>query len=737
MYENLYAEVKPMPVIFDEKNMIFRLSACDTTYALAVSEGYLCHLHYGSRIGDDDDILYLIGENGTLGAESNLRDKAVVMDRAFFEYPCFNTGDYREHALEITDRHGASACDLKYVSHKISAGKPRLCGLPASFAEDNEAQTLEILCTDPSCGLSVRLIYTVFEESGVIARSAVISNGSDDDITIRRAFSASVDLRGSSYDMITLNGTWGRERSPSRHRLHIGKQSIDSIKGQSSHQHNPFISLCGHNADEEKGGAYGFALMYSGNFTAQAQVDQYGNTRISIGINPLLFSWRLSAGEEFTVPEAVMVYSEEGIGGMSRKFHDFFRRHVMRSTYKYRQRPVLINSWEAYYFDINAEKLIGLAEKAHALGMEMLVMDDGWFGHRDSDNSSLGDWDANTAKLGCTLNELVEGVNASGMKFGIWFEPEMISPDSELYRSHPDWALCIPGREPTMAREQYVLDFSRRDVRDYVYSKMHNILSSADIEYVKWDMNRPLTEVWSAELPPERQGEASHRYMLGVYELMERLVTDFPHILLENCSGGGGRFDGGMLYYSPQIWTSDDTDGFERVRIQQGTSLVYPPSAMGAHVSVCPNHVTGRTVPMNTRANAALAGTFGYELDIDKLTDDEKSQIPMQIELYKKYSHLVVRGDMYRLTDVFSEIPYTAWMFVSKDKTEAVLMYFNGVSRVNTPMPYIRLSGLDPDTVYAVSGRNYSGKTLMSAGLPMKWLWGDFQSDILYIKKAE
>ncbi len=725
-----------MSVLFDEKSMIFRLSSADTTYAIAISEGYLCHLYYGARLDDDDDLSYLIGDNGTLGAEGNLRDKAVVMDKAFFEYPCFNTGDYREHALEITDKNGAHACELKYISHRIYGGKSKLEGLPASLAGEKEADTLEIICGDAASGLEGKLLYTVFEKNGVITRSAVFTNTSDTDISLERAFSASVDINRSDFDMLTLNGSWARECHISRHRLHIGKQSVDSIKGESSHQHNPFFALCDCNADEEKGEAYGFTLMYSGNFTARAEVNQFGTVRASIGINPLMFSWNLSSGESFCVPEAVMVYSDRGLGGMSRKFHDFFRNHVIRSDYKFTQRPVLINSWEAAYFDFDAKRLLGLAQEASKLGIEMLVMDDGWFGHRDSDNSSLGDWYVYEKKLGCTLNELVEGVNSLGMKFGLWIEPEMISPDSDLFRRHPDWALRIPGREMTMAREQYVLDFSRSNVRDYIYSCLHKILSQANIEYVKWDMNRPLTEVWSAELPPNRQGEVYHRYVLGVYEFMERLITDFPDILLGNCSGGGGRFDGGMLYYSPQIWNSDDTDAYERLKIQQGTSLVYPPSAMGAHISVCPNHITGRSVPMNTRANTALAGTFGYELDVTRLSEEEKGEIPKQIELYKKYSHLVLRGDYYRLGDVFSDDGFTAWSFVSKDRTEAIVTFVTTLARVNYPMPFIKLRGLAPDAVYLVNGMKLSGKTLMNAGIPMKRMWGDFQSDLIYIEQV-
>lgn len=727
--------VSVMAVVYDEKRSIFRLNAAGVTYALAVSGGYVCHLYYGAEIGGNDDISYLLGSGADLGKASALRDKAVTMDSAAFEYPCFNTGDYREHALEITDKYGAHACCLKYLSHKIYDGKPPLDGLPASFAESGEAQTLEFTCYDGSAELEVRLLYTVFEDSGIITRSAVITNRSDSDLTIERALSASLDLNRNSFDMITLNGSWAREFHQSRHRLHAGKQSVDSIKGESSHQHNPFFALCDSNADEEHGEVYGFALLYSGNFIAQTEADQFGGARASIGINPLLFQWKLTPGESFTVPEAVLVYSDSGIGGMSRKFHDFFRSHVIRSKYKFSERPVLINNWEATYFDFNADKLLDIAREASSLGIEMLVMDDGWFGHRDSDNSSLGDWYVYKDKLGESLKSLVDSVNALGMKFGIWFEPEMVSPDSDLYRQHPDWALRVPNREMTMAREQYVLDLSRKDVRDHIYSQLYKILSEANIEYVKWDMNRPLTEVCSAALPPDRQGETAHRYVLGVYELMERLTRDFPDLLLESCSGGGGRFDGGMLYYSPQIWTSDDTDAAERLAIQQGASLVYPPSAMGAHISDCPNHITGRVTPFEARGHIALAGTFGYELDVTRISEEERKLIPRQIADYKKYSHLVRCGDHYRLGDTSGESGYTAWEFAAKDGSEALMIFVQTAPLPNFPMPMIRIKGLDADSAYKANDRVLDGKTLMNCGIRIPRLYGDCRSILIYITK--
>ena len=730
-------------VPFTEEMRIFTLSAKETTYALAVLEsGCIAHVYYGKRI-EDDDISYLLrlGE-GPYTPKINKREMGTFMDTTPFEYPCHGTGDYREPCLMIMDENGMSSCCLKYRSHKIYKGKPDivqpgLVKLPSLYASENEAETLEITCIDEPTGLEAVLIYTVFNDYNAMTRSVRLKNTGKSPVNIRRVLSMCVEFDDSNYDLITLNGSWARERYIERSPLHHGKQGVDSIKGESSHQNNPFFALVSHNADEDIGEAYGFNLVYSGNFFAQAEVTQHKKTRAVMGIHHYDFNWLLESGEEFASPEAVMVYSDSGIGKMSRTFHDIYRSHLIRGEYKEKRRPILINNWEATYFNFDTDKLISIAKQASELGIEMLVMDDGWFGHRDSDNSSLGDWFVYEKKIKGGLKYLVDEVNKLGMKFGIWFEPEMISPDSELYRQHPEWAIQICGREMSMSREQYVLDYSNKEVRDHIYGMMKKILDSANIEYIKWDMNRQLTEVGSTTLPKDRQRELWHRYVLGVYDLMNRLTSDYPHILLENCSGGGGRFDPGMLYYSPQIWCSDDTDAMERLKIQYGTSICYPPSAMGAHVSDCPNHVTGRTSPFSTRGHVAMVGTFGYELDVTKISEDDRNAIPAQIEEFKKYNPLIRTGDQYRIGNIFDDNTWDAWVFAAKDKSEALFTFVQVLGRPNYRSRRIKLKGLDPDAKYLSSetGEIHSGNVLMNAGINVS-VSGDFKSKIIHFTRV-
>ena len=736
-----------MPILYNKKEKSFKLRAKNTDYMFkVVDDGYLAHVYYGNKIPDEDLEYLLRLDESPFTPATNNRDKASFMDSLPFEYPCFGIGDYRDPAFKILDNDGMSACDLRYVSHKIYDGKPELEGLPATFAtEQSPAETLEITMIDKHAGLEAVLIYTAFENLDAITRSVVVKNIGNNACTLTRVLSACVDFDTDKYDMITLNGSWARERHIERCRLHMGKQLIDSARGESSHQNNPFTALCESNADEDNGEVFGFNLVYSGNFVAEAEVTQHKKTRFIMGINPLDFGWSLEPGEIFTAPEVVMVHSDSGIGKMSRTFHDLYRNNLIRGEYKNKRRPILINNWEATYFNFDTEKLIDIAREASKLGIEMLVMDDGWFGHRDADNSSLGDWFVYEKKLKGGLKYLVDEVNKLGMKFGIWFEPEMISPDSELYKKHPDWAIQVKGRELTLCREQYVLDYSRKEVRDYVFGMMKNILDSANIEYIKWDMNRQLTEVGSNALPPERQRELWHRYVLGVYELMDRLTTEYPHLLLENCSGGGARFDAGMLYYSPQIWCSDDTDAVERLKIQHGTSLCYPCSAMGAHVSDCPNHTVGRNTPFSTRGHVAMVGTFGYELDVTKIPQEDRDMIPTQIKEFNKYNTLVRTGDQYRIGNTFEDIEWDAWMFVSKDKSEALFEFVQILARPNERSRRIKLKGLDADAYYYEESKpeeKISGAALMNAGINIAkiWhednLWGDFQSKILHFIKA-
>lgn len=734
-------------IFYNEKDKAFKLRANNTDYMMKVcEEGYLAHVYYGNKVPDEDLTYLLRLDESPFTPATNDRDRASFMDTLPFEYPCFGLGDYRESAFKIMDADGMSTSDLRYVSHKMYEGKPKLEGLPATFAtEESGCSTLEITMYDKYADIEVVLIYTAFDKLDVITRSAVITNKSEKPFKITRALSACVDFDTDKMDMITLNGSWARERAVERCRLHHGKQLVDSCRGESSHQNNPFVALCDNNADEDKGEVFGFNFVYSGNFYAQAEVTQHKKTRFLMGINPLDFQWLLEKGESFTCPEVVMVHSDEGIGKMSRTFHDLYRNNLIRGEYKDKRRPILINNWEATYFNFDTDKLIDIAKEASKLGIEMLVMDDGWFGHRDSDNSSLGDWFVYEKKLKGGLKYLVDEVNKLGMKFGIWFEPEMISPDSELYKAHPDWAIQIKGRPLTLCREQYVLDYSRKEVRDYVYGMMKKILDSANIEYIKWDMNRQLTEVGSATLPAERQRELWHRYVLGVYDLMDRLTTDYPHILLENCSGGGARFDPGMLYYSPQIWCSDDTDAIERLKIQHGTSMCYPCSAMGAHVSDCPNHTVGRNTPFKTRGHVAMVGTFGYELDVTRIPQEDRDAIPAQIEEFNKFNKLVRTGDHYRIGNMFEDNTWDAWEFVAKDKSEALFEFVQVLARPNERSRRIKLKGLEPEAYYyeeSEPDKKISGAALMNAGINIAKMWngdglyGDFCSKILHFIKV-
>lgn len=729
-----------MPVIFDEKVRVFKLDTPNSTYAFHAAEsGYLLHLYYGKSVPDCAALMENLRMPEGEQFELSVNDQRSYnsLDTAFQEFPTSGRQDYREPCLQIMDIKGMSTCEIFFKSYEIYHGKKKLAGLPATHGSEEEITSLDIICGDPHSGLEMILQYSVFEKLDVITRSVKITNKGSDPVKLQRVLSCCVDLPGKDFDMITLNGTWARERHVERAALRFGKQSVASNRGETSHVHNNFIAVTDKTATEDYGNAYGFAFVYSGNFLAQAEVDQHENTRIVLGINPYDFGWLLEQNEEFQAPEVIMVYSSNGIGTMTNTFHDVMRNNLIRGAWKDKRRPILINNWEATYFDFDTEKLLDIARESAKSGIEMLVMDDGWFGHRDSDNSSLGDWFVYEKKLNGGLKYLVDEVNKLGLKFGIWFEPEMISPDSKLYEEHPDWCLHVAGRDRSQARNQLVLDFSREDVRDHIYNQIKTILSSANIEYVKWDMNRQLTEVGNEILPPDRQREIWHRYVLGVYDMQERLITDFPNLLLENCSGGGARFDAGMLYYSPQIWTSDDTDAIERLKIQYGTSLCYPCSCFGAHVSDVPNHCVGRVTPFQTRGHVAMVGTFGYELDITKISDNDKQEIKAQIDEFNIYNPLVRTGDYYRIGNPFNSTRYDAWCFVAKDKSKVLLEY---VQILNAPVlipPSIKLKGLDKNASYKCqqNGKTYSAAFLMNNGFKMPNLWGDFQSAVFYFEK--
>ncbi len=727
-----------MGIRFIEKYNVFKLDSKDTSYIISIvdEEKFLGHVYFGKKVIDEDiNYLMRINEPPYVPSKNN-RDRVSFYDSFPFEYSTHGIGDFRESSIRVIDKNGHSEVKLEYKSHEIYKGKKELNGLPATFGDENECTSLEITCEDMYLNLQVVLVYTTFENLDVITRSVKVKNLSEDKINLTKVLSTCIDFDDIDYDMISLHGSWARERHVQRKKIGYGKQVVSTIRGESSHQDNPFIALLDSKATDDYGNVYGFNFVYSGNFFAQIEGCQFNTTRVVMGINPEDFNWLLNKDEEFIAPEVVMVYSNEGIGKMTRTFHDLYRNNLIRGEYKDKKRPILINNWEATYFDFNTEKLLSIAKEASKLGIEMLVMDDGWFGKRNADNSSLGDWFVNEDKISGGLNNLVDEVNKLGMEFGIWVEPEMISGDSELFRKHPDWCIKIPGREPALCREQYVLDLSRKEILDYIYDSIKKVLSSANITYVKWDMNRQLTDLGSLGLKSENQGELLHRYVLAVYDMMDRLTKDFPHILLENCSGGGARFDPGMLYYSPQIWCSDDTDAIERLKIQEGTSMVYPLSAIGAHVSDCPNHTVGRTTPFETRGYVALAGTFGYELDVTRIPEEDRDMIPEQIEMYHKYNDLVRSGDYYRIQNFSENNSFDAWSVVSKDKSEVLVTCVQVFERANYHSRRIKLKGLIEDRFYKneETGEVVSGGALMTAGINLTNLHGDFKGKLIHLK---
>ncbi len=728
-----------MAIHFYEKERIFKMDTPETSYLLGIvdTENFLGHIYYGAKLRDHR-IGYLLrtGEAPFVPSEND-RDRVSFLDCFPMEYPAGGLGDYRESCISIRTSGGNMGLEMRYVSHEIIPGKPALQGLPSIRGEALNCATLIITCQDTVTGLHIKLLYTVFEDVDIITRSVQVINGGKETVYLTKVFSACLDMNNKEFESKTLHGSWARERHIDTVRVSHMKHSVESIRGESGHQDHPFMALRTKGTNQETGEVYAMHFVYSGNFKVQAQTDQFDQVRMVMGIHPEGFEWKLDPEEAFQAPEVVLTYSNQGLGGMTRAFHDLYRNHLITGAYKDKKRPILINNWEATYFEFNTEKLLAIAQSASALGIEMLVMDDGWFGSRSSDNCALGDWIVNEDKLPGGLKYLVDEVNKLGMKFGIWFEPEMISPDSDLYRAHPDWAIAIPGRTPSLCRNQYVLDLTRKDVRDYTYESIAKILRSANVEYVKWDMNRQLSDIGSAILPADRMGELYHRYVLGVYELQERMMKEFPYLLLENCSGGGARFDPGMLYYSPQIWCSDDTDAVERLLIQEGTALIYPLSAMGAHVSDCPNHTVGRITPFETRGLVALAGTFGYELDITKIPEEDREQIPEQVAMYHKYNDLVRTGDYYRIASYSENHYYDCYGVVSKDKEEALFTYVQVLNQPNQHSRKIYLKGLNPDYDYQVedSGEIYAGDTLMKAGMLISGLWGDFRGKLIHLKK--
>ena len=739
-----------MNISVNETTHTFHLYNNEISYIMTVlRNGQMGQLYFGKKVHERDDYSYLIEVRSRPMTSCVFdTDKCFSMEHLKQEYAVFGTTDYRSPATEVLQNNGSRISEFVFHDYRIENGKPSLEGLPATYTEsDEEASTLVIGLMDPLTQIRLELFYTIFEKGGIIARSARFINKGKEDVHLTTAMSLCVDLPDSEYDWIQFSGAWARERCPKRRRLEQGIQSVGSMRGNSSHNHNPFVILKRPTADEFQGEAIGFSLIYSGNFLAQAEVDAYNTTRFLMGIHPAGFDWKLSAGTSFQTPEAVMIYTDQGLNRLSQTFHRLYQKRLARGYWRDRERPILINNWEATYFDFTEEKLLQIAGKAKECGVELFVLDDGWFGQRNTEHAGLGDWTANTDKLPSGIAGLSEKIEKMGMMFGLWFEPEMVNKDSDLYREHPDWILQAPGRKPSHGRFQYVLDFSRKEVVDRIYEMMAKLLSEAKISYVKWDMNRSITECCSASLPADRQGEVYHRYILGVYDLYERLTSRFPQVLFESCASGGGRFDPGLLYYAPQGWTSDDTDAVERPKIQYGTSYCYPVSCMGSHVSVTPNHQVNRNTPLETRADVAYFGTFGYELDLNRMTDEELNAVKEQVRFMKKYRRLIQYGTFYRLQSPFDN-NVAGWMVVSGDRRQAIAGRYKILNGPNQPFERMYLKGLDADTEYLVNGsETHYGDELMNCGLvttdasageagPGEKMSCDFESELYVIESV-
>ena len=729
-----------MAIIVDEKTGLFQLITDNTEYQMKADKyGVLKHLWYGEKTGCDMEYLQSypdVGFSGNIYDAGN--DRTYSLDTLPLEYACDGVGDYRITGAAAVHSDGSCALDLRYKSYRISKGKYSIKGLPAVYADESESETLEIVLKDKYSDIEVTLRYGVLPKLDIITRCASVANNTNEPVILTKAASLCLDIPHGEWEWVHFHGRHAMERLTERMPLCHGIQESSSTRGTSSHHQNPTVLLCSPDCTETSGSCIGAALMYSGSFQTKIQLDQMEQVRLVMGINPELFRWELKPSEVFDTPEVIMSYSSNGMEKLSHNFHKVIREHVCRGKYKLAERPVLINNWEATYFDFNEEKILKIAEQAAALGVDMLVLDDGWFGKRDDDCSGLGDWFVSEEKLNGGLGKLAEKIKSLGMKFGLWFEPEMVSEDSELYRSHPEWAIQIPSRKPIRSRYQLVIDMTNPEVREYLFNSISKILRSAGISYVKWDMNRSICDLYTPCLSAEDQGEISHRYVLGLYELLERLTSEFPDVLFEGCSGGGGRFDAGMLYYCPQIWCSDDTDAYERTKIQYGTSFFYPVSAVGSHVSAVPNHQTGRITPIETRAVTAMAGSFGYELDLNTLSDSEKQEVREQITRFKKYGRLIHNGLYYRLSDPMND-KFAVWEFVSEDKKEVLV---NGVifrTEPNRTQYLIKLRGLLPDADYRLddSGGIYKGSALMNGGILLPKSWGDNYPVEMHFTKGE
>ncbi len=711
-----------MAIIYNESAKTITLQTKNTTYQMKIGNlDYLLHLYYGSSV-PDIDMSYQIKQydRGFSGNPYESRNaRTFSLDAQPQEFSTQQQGDFRTTSIEVVNSDGSYSYHGKTAGYKITSGKYQLDTLPCVFARDTDTvSSLEVTLCDGASDVQVVLLYSVFEEADIITRAVKVVNRGTGSIQLKKIMSVCLDfLNGSGFDLVSLPGRYGQERQVERQPMTHHIHNIGSVRGSSSHQQNPFVILCDREATEDHGRCYGFSLMYSGNFLTEVELDQYDQLRLVMGIGAKQFVYQLAPGETFEGPEVVMAFSEHGLTGLSHLYHDFYRTNLCRSKFVSEvERPVLINSWEAAFMDFDDVKLVKIAKAAKNMGVDLLVMDDGWFGKRDDDNSGLGDWYVNKDKIRCGLHKLVEQINALDMKFGIWFEPEMVSEDSDLYRAHPEWAMQIPGRHAVRSRNQIALDMSRREVQDYVIEKVNGILDDANIYYVKWDINRSLADIWSNALPAEKQGEVYHRYVLGLYRVMDEIILTHPDILFEGCSGGGGRYDPAMLHYYPQYWVSDNNHPIDRLKLHYGTSFVYPTCTMGAHISD-----SGKFVSLETKAVVAMCGTFGYELDATHLSKEEQEICKEQSDRFRKYQHITFKGDFYRLTDPFKVGNMTAWQHVTKDKDESLLSVVVTNLTCNGPQEYIRAKGLDPGAMYSINGskETYSGAALMSAGLPI------------------
>lgn len=737
-----------MPIEFRKSEKQFHLYNKEISYILKIMEnGQVENLYYGKRVPSDKSYAYLHQEkNRPLAIMCMDEPSTLSLQYARQEYPSFGGGDFRYTACRVNQQNGSRITEYRYIDHEISKGKKSIHPLPSTYVEDEgEATSLDIRLLDKVTNSILTLSYTIYEELSAICRHTTFELLGDESIVLDNAMSLCLDLPDKDYEMIQLSGAWARERQIKNRTLEEGIQGIYSMRGSSSSEHNPFIALKRSSTTELQGEVYGFSFVYSGNFLAQAEVCSHETTRVLMGIHPDTFSWKLNKGDKFVTPEAVMVYSDKGLTNMSRTYHDLYKTRLVRGKWRDKARPILLNNWEANHMDFNLESILKFASKAKDMGVELFVLDDGWFGARNNDKAGLGDWYCNMEKLPGGIQNLSKQINDMGMEFGLWIEPEMVNPDSDLYRAHPDYILSTPNRYTSLGRTQYVLDFSRQDVRDNIYNQLREVISGSSISYIKWDMNRYITECYSVTHSPEEQGKVMHEYILGVYELYDKLTTEFPDILFESCASGGARFDPGMLYYAPQTWCSDDSDAGERLKIQYGTSMVYPISSIGAHVSACPNFKLKRDISIWGRANVAFYGAFGYELDLNKLSEDDLEKMKNQIIFYKKYRDVIQLGDFYRLQSPF-ESNNVCWISVSRDKSKAVAGFYQIMNKVNAGYLNIKFTGLNENYSYQVSYEDhsdiYTGSQIMTTGIPidrktLNKYDGDFASLLIVFEKND